>query len=104
MTPHTNILLSLAAQTGTSGGTGSWYSVPQKNREHFYAAFNFSVGSGTVVLEGRIDANSPTVTILTLSATDTQLVAAMPQVRFRVTAATGLTFVGQVDRPCKVAQ
>lgn len=99
MTPHTNILADTtgAAVTGTS--TGAWYAFPSDNRTHNVVAFNVVSGTGNVVLEGRNDPNSPTTTITTVTASDSQLVVRFKQMRVSINSGAALVVKVTVDRP-----
>ncbi len=84
-------LLDVASQTGVL--TGAWFSVPRDGRTHAPVSVQITVGTATVELEGRINSDDDAAILLkgTMTATEGLLVAIFPQMRARLSAATGAT-------------
>lgn len=99
MTPHTNILIDTTGAAVTGASTGAWFCFQKDGRTHNVVSFTIVSGTGTVILEGRVDPNGTPVQITSVTAVDAQLVAEFPQMRVRISGGTSLVVRVTVDRP-----
>lgn len=98
MIQATEILQTVAAQTGAASAA-HWYRNNQlEPRTHVPVQVTISAGTATVVIEGRVGPNEATVTLATLSATDIVLVPANLELHSNITAAAGATVRVVTDR------
>lgn len=91
-----------AAQTGAL--TGSTFFIHDTRRAHL-RTFSFELVSGTVtfVLEGRVSDDQSWTSISTASADTGAIVAAWPQMRIRLSAATAAVVIADIDADGRLA-
>lgn len=97
MASSTNVVLSATGLSTTQNG--NVFDVPARDKDYLLAQVDITAGTATVVVEGRTTPNAQWVTLQTFSATGAEMVARMPQIRFRVSAAAAATILGTVGEP-----
>ena len=100
MTPHTDTLLSVSAQTGAV--TGQWFELwPLEHRTHVPIQINITAGTATVTIEGRNGTEDAAIVFASVTASDNLSIQRPKHIRVKVTSATGATIRVTMDKPAK---
>lgn len=89
---NTNTLLSVTGQTGAL--SGGWFNTRPTygaDSEFIPVQANITAGTATVVIEGRNSPNDTPFQLTSFTTTDGARVSRFPQMRVRLSAATGAT-------------
>jgi hypothetical protein len=100
MTPQTNQIYSIAAQTGVN--TGSEYGLQMfRQRDQITVNVSISAGTATYVIEGRNSPNDAWTQLATGSASAAANVVRTSRIRCRLSAATGATVIVSLGEMAK---